>query len=205
MEFLGATTRRDFTEGEPLIAADLLKPSDRQFLAAVLRPNMRAVSIAVDALQSASGLVRPGDSVDVILTQSFGEAVSDPSHRSVGETVLRDTRVIAVDQSLSGPARAAPTERGVFDAEGRLPKTVTLELSEREAEILFVAAQLGRIQLSIRPLAGAGTTRREQKRASAPTWAFDVSPAIGEMAHRERQTSPSGSTVERAVRRPPNR
>jgi len=142
----------------------------------------------------------------VILTQSFGEPAADAAHKSVGETVLRDTRVIAVDQSLSAPTRTAPAERGVFDGEApRLPKTVTLELSERQAEILFVAAQLGRLQLSIRPLTGASALLGERKRVSTPTWASDVSPALKEMAYRERQASPSGSTVERAVRRPPNR
>src|SRR5581483_8445679 len=51
------------------IAADQIRPSERQFLSAVLKAGMRAVSIAVDAPQSAAGLVLPGDQVDVILTQ----------------------------------------------------------------------------------------------------------------------------------------
>src|SRR5579862_2332930 len=55
-DFLGSVARRNFEAGEPLVASDLVKPNDRGFLAAVLRPGMRAVSMAVDASQSESGL-----------------------------------------------------------------------------------------------------------------------------------------------------
>ena len=56
-EFTGALAKRDFAEGEALVAGDLLKQSDRRFLAAALKPGMRAISIPVDATQSAYGLV----------------------------------------------------------------------------------------------------------------------------------------------------
>jgi pilus assembly protein CpaB len=58
-EFVGAITRRHFGAGDALIASDLTRPSERQFLAAVLKPGTRAASIAVDAPQSAAGLVLP--------------------------------------------------------------------------------------------------------------------------------------------------
>ena len=73
-DFVGAATRRAFAARQPLTAAELAKPGDREFLVAVLAPGYRAVSINVDAVQSASGLVLPDDHVDVILTQSFGAA-----------------------------------------------------------------------------------------------------------------------------------
>ena len=69
-EYLGAITRRDFAGGEPLTAADLVKTTDRRFLSAVLKPGTRAVTIAVDAPQGSSGMVLPGDRVDVVLTQN---------------------------------------------------------------------------------------------------------------------------------------
>src|SRR5262249_2798845 len=95
-DFLGAATRRAFAAHQPLAASDLAKPGDREFLVAALAPGMRAVSINVDAVQSTSGLVLPGDRVDIVLTQSFGGDHVDYAHRTVGETVLRDLRVIAV-------------------------------------------------------------------------------------------------------------
>jgi pilus assembly protein CpaB len=194
-EYYGAIARRDFDANEPLIAGDLVKAGDRQFLAAVLRPGTRAVSMAVDASQSASGLALPGDYVDVILTQSFNEAVADPGRRSVGETVLRNVRVIAVDQSLITASKSGATDRGVFVTESRIPKTVTLELDERQAELMLVASQLGRLNLSVRSLERPGPGDIGKLGTSVRTWASDVSPALGQLARRQ-----TGSTVESAIR-----
>lgn len=227
-EFLGAITRRDFAEGEPLIGSELVKPSDRRFLAAVLRAGQRAVSISVDAPQTASGLVLPGDYVDVILTQNFGDNLANIAHRSSGETVLRNVRVVAIDQSLGAPAK--PPGAAVTPAtEQRVPKTITLEVNEQQAKRLFVATQLGKLQLAVRPLEGAGAAVIiEERLQQAPLWASDVSRAIQEISGREtarreiaakeikssekasrrapsRKLLPvsSGSTLESAIRYPP--
>lgn len=200
-EFVGAIARRAFAAGEALVSSDLVKPSERQFLAAVLKPGARAVSIAVDLPQSAAGLILPGDQVDVILTQSFAvESTADPARKSVAETVLHDVRVIAVDQSLSTAARPTATQRVPFTTESRTPKTVTFEVTEQQAQRLYVAAQLGRLQLSVRPLQVPRGAPSESKHEPAPTWASDVSPALNELQPKSLQF---GSTVWNSVRRPP--
>ena len=208
-EFYGAIARRDFAGGEAVIASDLLKPSDRQFLSAVLKPGTRAVSIAVDAPQSSSGLVLPGDRVDVILIQNLANAGADTAHKTVAETVLRDVRVIAVDQALfmrSKPVPAALPDQAKQAEQPRLPKTVTLEVSERQAERLFVAAQLGALQLSIRPFeAAAGAAADEQE--TSPTWAVEVSPALGAISPKPQSPTQAPATaqssIESSIRRPP--
>ena len=129
-DFLGAATRRAFAAREPLTTAELAKPGDREFLVAALGASFRAVSINVDAVQSTAGLVLPGDRVDVILTQTFGAQIADVAHRTVGETVLRDLRVIAVDQTL-GPSSKPIHVRNTL-GEVHMPKTVTLEVTERQ-------------------------------------------------------------------------
>jgi pilus assembly protein CpaB len=202
-EFVGALVRRPFAADEHLVAADLVKPSERQFLSAALKPGMRAVSIAVDSPQSSAGLILPGDQVDIILTQSFGDAVGDAARKTVAETVLRDVRVIAVDQTLSTtgkPPRGAAQSMLVPEA-SRVPKTVTFEVTERDAERLFVAAQLGRLQLSIRPLEIVRVAEGAKPRASLPVWASDVSPALNRLPRG--QAAQPTSPVEAAVRRPP--
>jgi pilus assembly protein CpaB len=228
-EFLGAISRRDFAEGEPLIASDFVKPGDRQFLAAVLKPGYRAVSISVDAPQSVSGLAFPGDYVDVLLTQAFDEKVTKtqtttyqgvsqttseerpmaPLGRKVaGETVLRGVRVIAIDQSLKPPSTESSTLSTVT-TEARIPRTVTLELLERQAEVLLVAAKLGSFQLAVRPLEAAGASRPDDKHNPKPVWASDVSQAIREIPppppepqNCDPKSSFTGSTLECSVRRP---
>jgi pilus assembly protein CpaB len=157
----------------------------------------------VDAPQSASGLVLPGDYVDVLLTQNFGDGVT-VAQRSVGETVLHNVRVVAVDQSLGAAKTQAPGQAAALGAEARLPKTITLELDERQAQILFVAMQLGKLQLAVRPLEGSGPASADEARRAPPTWASDVSRAIKDMSVGTPRVVSSGSTVESAVRRPPS-
>lgn len=203
-EFFGAIARRDFAEGEPLIASEILKHNDRRFLAAVLKPGTRAISIAVDAMQSSGGLILPGNQVDIILTQSLNDNNSEKK-RAVGETILTDIRVIAVDQALSQPVtRTAADDKISGSIESRMPKTVTLEVTERQAEKVFVALQMGALQLSVRPLALASQADEHTDSADAsavPTWSSDVSRAL----KKTHQAPPvvSGSTLEKFIRRPP--
>jgi pilus assembly protein CpaB len=198
-EFLGASIRRAYAEGEPLIVSDLVKLSDRRFLAAVLRPGARAISISVDAAQSASGLILPGNHVDVILTQNLGEG----KRKVVAETILQDIRVIAVDQAINNQAKASASQPQ-FMGELRVPKTVTLELTKRQAEMVFVALQLGHLQLSVRPMdeASNAAKEKEQPRPAEPTWGDDVSPALSQMVP-EPPAQPSASSLESLVRRVP--
>ncbi len=200
-EFVGALAKRDFASGEALVASDVVKLNDRRFLAAALKPGSRAISIAVDAAQSASGLVMPGNHVDGILTQSLGDPAGEGKWKIVAETILQNIRVIAVDQTLNQQpkAQAAPQ----LFTEPHFPKTVTLELTGRQAEMVFVALQLGSLQLSVRPIENAEEKPgpKAESAQSAPTWAYDVSPALKQTAPKLPQTT--ASTLESAVRRPP--
>ena len=69
-ELFGAMVRRNLATGDVVLSADALNPGDRGFLAAVLGPGMRAVTVGVDAVSGLAGLIWPGDRVDLILTQS---------------------------------------------------------------------------------------------------------------------------------------
>jgi pilus assembly protein CpaB len=181
-DFLGAIPQHDFAEGEPLIASDFARKEQQRSLAADLRPGYRAVSIFVDAAQSVAGLLSRGDYVDVILIQSFDDKVTaDPRRKTVGETVLQNVRVIALDQTLN-PQSGIVGAISVVSAEARIPKTVTLELFEWQAEKLLVAEKLGSFQLAVRPLKVAAVDSPEEKRNAAPVWASNVSPALDELA-----------------------
>lgn len=205
-DYVGALTRRAFAANEHLAAADLVKPNDRQFLSAALKPGMRAVSLAVDLPQSASGLVLPADRVDIILTQTFGDTAGGAARKTVAETVLSDVRVIAVDQALSTTGKApAPAQRGLVvaaDTSRPPPKTVTFEVAPRDAERLLVAAQLGRLQLLVRPLEIAGPGEPVRPARSQTVWASEVSSALRELPPA---AAVQASPVEAAVRRPPIR
>ena len=83
----GALLRHYLDAGSPLMAADILHPRDRGFLAAVLAPGSRAISVGVDAITGNGGLIWPGDRVDLLLTQELSDKIAPLSRRIVGETV----------------------------------------------------------------------------------------------------------------------
>ena len=141
----GALLRRYLDAGSPLMASDILHPRDRGFLAAVLAPGTRAVSVGVDAITGNGGLIWPGDRVDLLLTQELNEKIAPLARRIVGETVLTDVRVVAVDQSIARGAVA-----GSDNATGRLARTVTLEVTPQQAERAVVAERLGKVTVVIR-------------------------------------------------------
>jgi pilus assembly protein CpaB len=184
-DLLGALSRRDFAEGEPLVASEFIKPSDRSFLAAVLKPGSRAISIFVDAAQSVAGLALQGDYVDVMLIQSFDDKITvDPRRKTAGETVLHGVKVIALDQSLALP-QGGLISAVANTADAHIPKTVTLEVTERQAEKLIVASKLGIFQLTLVPLTAAAVDEIEDERNAKPVWASDVSLALDEVSRRE--------------------
>ena len=167
----GALLRRYLDAGSILMASDVLHPRDRGFLAAVLAPGARAISVGVDAITGNGGLIWPGDRVDVILTQELNEKDAPLARRFVGETVLNDVRVVAVDQSIAQGAVATGD-----NATGRVARTVTLEVTPQQAERAAVADRLGKITLAIRAADGVmdATGRR------ALVYGGDVSPALAD-------------------------
>ncbi len=146
-ELRGALLRRFIDPNTPVINTDVLRPRDRGFLAAVLRPGTRAISIAVDVVTGTAGLIWPGDEVDLILTQNLQQGPDGPGRRVVGETILAAVRVIAVDQQISHTGTDPAAGRGVA-------RTVTMEVTPEQAERLAVAQQLGRISVVVRSIEG---------------------------------------------------
>jgi pilus assembly protein CpaB len=168
-ELRGALLRRFVDPNTPIIRTDVLRPRDRGFLAAVLRPGTRAISIGVDVVTGASGLIWPGDEVDLILTQNLQTGSQEsPGRRVVGETILSAVRVIAVDQQISHSGTDATAGRVVA-------RTVTLEVTPEQAERVAVAMQLGRISLVVRSIEGV-----PEATAPRPSLVFgsDVSSAL---------------------------
>jgi pilus assembly protein CpaB len=209
-DYMGAITRRELARGEALTTDDLLKVNDQRFMAATLTRGSRAVSLhfegaqAQTGLSSSSSLVLPGDHIDVILTQTL-DAAGELGRRLVGETILRDLRVIAIDRTFSVTPNPEDEEKTKSNrGEGHsAPKTVTLEATERQAQELFVAARLGKIHLSVRPVVEPTLSDMDEKRVIASTWAADVSPALQNLTPKV--ASPSSGGIEASIRYAPVR
>jgi pilus assembly protein CpaB len=140
----GAVARAPFIAGEPIREQKLIKTGGSGFMSAILPAGMRAVSTEISPETGAGGFILPNDRVDVILTrrQSANEGF-------VSETVLRNVRVLAIDQTIE-------------DKNGQkvvVGKTTTLELNARQAETLALSRQRGTLSLALRSLADARPAR----------------------------------------------
>ena len=170
---VGAVVRQPVHAGEPIVEGAVVKPGDRGFLAAVLAPGMRAVSVPVDEASSNAGLILPGDRVDLILTQTLRPQGEDLTRapRRVSETVLYNLRVLAMGRRLSSPKGEEPVNTPV--------RTTTLEVSPAAAEKVALTTELGKLSLSLRSLAVADPSQSADEADTAPmTWDRDVSHAL---------------------------
>ena len=103
-----------------------------------LTPGMRAVSVSIDHVKGVSGLIQPGDRVDVIAVPPRTQDEPPPA-----ATVLRGIRVLAIGEALeNASATPSPQEQGAT--------TVTLEVSPTQADILAMADVDTTIRLALR-------------------------------------------------------
>lgn len=155
----GAVVRTGLTAGEPLTSGRIVRPGDRGFLAAVLRPGMRAVSVPINATTGIAGFIFPGDYVDLLLTQSIERGATK---RRASETVLRKVRVLAVDQRVS-------------DQEGQpaVAKTATLEVTSKQVETIAVVMEIGRLSLALRSLQSETEDGEPVVEPQGPTLTWD--------------------------------
>lgn len=147
-DFEGAVVRNRLVAGEPVTRFRLVQPGEQGFLAAVLAPDMRAVSVPLDATTGISGFVFPGDIVDVVLTfrvkqKKPGDEGSEVT-RYFSETLLQKVRVLAVDQRVDNS-----------DGLAKPAKTATLEVTPGQAERIALGMQIGALSLSLRGLDAA--------------------------------------------------
>ncbi len=145
-KLLGTVVRHPVTAGEPVTQGSLVAPGDRGFLAAALGPGMRAITVPVSAKTGVGGFVFPGDRVDLMLTQAV-EGNDDEGALRATETILRNLRVLATDQSTTQETNEAG------DTVVRAFRTVTLEVTPKIAEKVSVAQTIGTLSLSLRSIA----------------------------------------------------
>lgn len=171
----GDLLRHAVRAGTPLGASDVISPSSPGFLAAALKPGMRAISVAIDDVSGNAGLIQPGDYVDVLLTQqlrSLTGAPVEPQRSVESETVAGRVRVLAVGSAFHRPKddTAAPNTRA---------RTVTFEVTPKGAQVITVASHLGSLSLALRSFATrerhTAGVEEPAETLTAPVWAGDVS------------------------------
>jgi pilus assembly protein CpaB len=172
----GAVLRHGLAAGDAIRGGDIVRPGERDFLKLVLPMGARAIAIPVTTGGASTGLLSPGDRVDVVLTQNFKQEGSGSfdsrtplTRRSVSETIIQNLRVLAID------APPDPKTAGLGGNTGGFGRTVTLEVTPDQVEKINVATELGKLSVALR------STQIADEAAVAkiePQWAGDVSPAL---------------------------
>lgn len=142
-QVVGAVVRERILAGEPIVASKLVRAGQSGFLAVVLAPGMRAMSVPLSQERGAGGFILPGDRVDVIMSRRAEQTV-DGRDGFVTATVLLNTRVLAIGDT---------TEAG--DNQNVAGTNATLEVGPREAEALAFAQAQGDLYLVLRSYADA--------------------------------------------------
>ncbi len=161
--------------GSQLTTSKVGTPADTG-LPVRLAPGRRAVSIQIDKVKGISGLLQPGDRVDIIaIPPKTGNELP------LGATILRGIRVLAIGTSLeTTSATPSPEEQN--------STTVTLEVTPHQADLIASADQNATLRLALRsprePLNSYPTESLQfpitQVAATQPTPAQPAPPALAQ-------------------------
>jgi len=147
----GSVILEHLDKGEPVITTNLVQPGDKSVLAALLSPGKRAISIDVSAQAVSSGLIQPGDYVDVLVSK----VVSPSGGSSYGQTtaVVSNVRVLALDKVMNETDQKLPATT--------TPKVATLEVAPGQAELITAAAKEGNLSLSLHSISSTNGATNE--------------------------------------------
>ncbi len=121
--------------GEPILWAQLEGRRTPTF-SARLQSGQRAVTVPVDEISSLSGMVEPGDRIDIVVS-----ARNDK--RSFTFTLLQSIPVLATGSRVDADARDP-------DGQGRSYTTITLDTSPEDAKRVIAAREIGRVTALLR-------------------------------------------------------
>jgi pilus assembly protein CpaB len=139
----GAIVRVPIMANEPVVQTKLVRDGQGGFMAIVLHPGMRAVSIPISVSTGAGGFILPGDRVDVLQAKQL---TGGTQTGFTAQTLLKNIQVLAIDQA-SEPAKGAQSMVGAV---------ATLEVPAADTEILAKAKAQGEVVLALRSYADAG-------------------------------------------------
>lgn len=125
------------TKGEPILIHKLAPEGTEAGIAGLLGKGKRAMSIRVDDVSGNAGFIKPGDHVDVLMSIQLPH--DNEQHYS--KTILQNLVVLSCGQIW---------EQQQKDQKPVIVKTVTLEVTPEEGEILNLASNQGKIRLALR-------------------------------------------------------
>ncbi|MBI83497.1 MAG: Flp pilus assembly protein CpaB [Planctomycetaceae bacterium] len=138
-EVVNHRSRQQIFVGEPILMGKLIGENEKAVDAAErIRPGYRAVTVLVNEAVAVGNLLKPGDSVDVLVYLREGADIPQTTMK----TILEQVRVFAINDTMD---RIEGKNGTSIKA-----KTVTLEVEPSQVELITLADAIGRIRLSAR-------------------------------------------------------
>lgn len=129
----GRAAMRPITANEILTGKSLSEGATRLSTAQLLNPQMRAVSVPVNEVTGVSGMLYPGDRVDVYFSRQPEEALP------YSELLAQGARVLAVGLDMN-----------VGKDKPEVVKSATIEVTPLQAQKITLALSAGQINLALR-------------------------------------------------------
>lgn len=153
-EVVGRISSANVEVGEQLLVSRFFKSGETgSGLAAALEKGKRAFTVAVDPVTGVAGLIKPRDSVDVLLIIGITQDVEKPDPLNPEKMIttpvttmystilLQNINVLATGQTIVPDSNTA--EKQTVD-------TITLSVTPEQAVRLNLAASEGKIRLTLR-------------------------------------------------------
>lgn len=141
---LGRITNSPIEEGEQILMTKLAVPESATSLANKTPPGKRAITIPIDNITGLSGMIRPGDHVDIMTTMAVpsqdaqGKIVQQPMVLPLFQNVL----ILAVGSDIGGGVSKEGQRAGA--------NTITFALMPQEATLLAYVQEQAKLRLILR-------------------------------------------------------
>jgi pilus assembly protein CpaB len=164
-QVVGQVTRFPIALNEQVLTNKIVSlagsASSGRSLSYVVPPGKRAVAISSSDVQTAGGLLLPGDYIDIMViydVEFAGRAGGDRQTASnfVAQTMMQNVQILAIStQIVDLVPEATPSANGqqARNSEGKATPgaaTVTLALSPQDAEKIYLAESNAKIRFSLR-------------------------------------------------------
>ena len=122
---------------EPVMDYKISGPGGKGSLSSRISEGYRAAAIRVDDVTGVAGFVVPGDLVDVIY--SYEKGTRGDEIEIISRVLLQNIKVLGIDQNQNDQSSSA-----------EIANTVTVEVTNEDAQRLHLALESGRLSLTLR-------------------------------------------------------
>lgn len=137
----GARLSSAMRAGEPLLHTSVEGGENGGFAARV-PAGVRAFTVVVDEVNSLSGMLQPGDRIDLLLSARAPTGTGGVQPPEITRALIQDVRVLATGKQV----RPGADERGAARSFG----AITVEVTPAQAQRLVVAQRIGRLTATLR-------------------------------------------------------